>query len=134
MWNKFTVIGGAILIVASLVTSGFVLEDRFNNQDDHDRDISTERKFTKMELNKIEDHLVMNLKEFRTEQQAIFKSQKRESDYRYYTNLLENIQSQIYSLRQWLREHPNDSEAKEDYKNLKKKRDVVKSKLDNLVQ
>ena len=134
MWNKFTVIGGVILIVASLVTSGFVLEDRFNNQDDHDRDISTERKFTKMELNKIEDHLVMNLKEFRTEQQAIFKSQKRESDYRYYTNLLENIQSQIYSLRQWLREHPNDSEAKEDYKNLKKKRDVVKSKLDNLVQ
>ena len=134
MWNKFTVIGGVILIVASLVTSGFVLEDRFNNQDDHDKDISTERKFTKMELNKIEDHLVMNLKEFRTEQQAIFKSQKRESDYRYYTNLLENIQSQIYSLRQWLREHPNDSEAKEDYKNLKKKRDVVKSKLDNLVQ
>ena len=134
MWNKFTVIGGAILIVASLVTSGFVLEDRFNNQDDHDKDISNERKFTKMELNKIEDHLVMNLKEFRTEQQAIFKSQKRESDYRYYTNLLENIQSQIYSLRQWLREHPNDSEAKEDYKNLKKKRDVVKSKLDNLVQ
>ena len=134
MWNKFTVIGGAILIVASLVTSGFVLEDRFNNQDDHDRDISTERKFTKMELNKIEDHLVMNLKEFRTEQQAIFKSQKRESDYRYYTNLLENIQSQIYSLRQWLREHPSDSEAKEDYKNLKKKRDVVKNKLDNLVQ
>ena len=134
MWNKFTVIGGVILIVASLVTSGFVLEDRFNNQDDHDRDISTERKFTKMELNKIEDHLVMNLKEFRTEQQTIFKSQKRESDYRYYTNLLENIQSQIYSLRQWLREHPNDSEAKEDYKNLKKKRDVVKSKLDNLVQ
>ena len=134
MWNKFTVIGGVILIVASLVTSGFVLEDRFNNQDDHDKDISTERKFTKMELNKIEDHLVMNLKEFRTEQQAIFKSQKRESYYRYYTNLLENIQSQIYSLRQWLREHPNDSEAKEDYKNLKKKRDVVKSKLDNLVQ
>lgn len=134
MWNKFTVIGGVILIVASLVTSGFVLEDRFNNQDDHDKDISNERKFTKMELNKIEDHLVMNLKEFRTEQQAIFKSQKRESDYRYYTNLLENIQSQIYSLRQWLREHPNDSEAKEDYKNLKKKRDVVKSKLDNLVQ
>ena len=95
MWNKFTVIGGAILIVASLVTSGFVLEDRFNNQDDHDKDISNERKFTKIELNKIEDHLVMNLKEFRTEQQAIFKSQKRESDYRYYTNLLENIQSQI---------------------------------------
>jgi GrpB-like predicted nucleotidyltransferase (UPF0157 family) len=134
MWNKFTVIGGAILIVASLVTSGFVLEDRFNNQEDHDKDILNERKFTEMQLNKVEDHLVMNLKEFRIEQQTIFKSQKRESDYRYYTNLLENIQSQIYSLRQWLREHPNDSEAKEDYQNLKKKRDVVKIKLDNLVQ
>jgi GrpB-like predicted nucleotidyltransferase (UPF0157 family) len=134
MWNKFTVVGGAILLVASLVTSGFVLEDRFNNQDDHDKDILNERKFTEMQLDKVEEHLVMNLKEFRMEQQAIFKSQKRESDYRYYTNLLENIQSQIYSLRQWLREHPNDSEAKEDYKNLKEKRDIVKGKLNNLVQ
>ena len=34
---------GAFLLVASLVVSGFVIEDRYNNQEHHDKDIKTER-------------------------------------------------------------------------------------------
>jgi hypothetical protein len=37
-------------------------------------------------------------------------------------------------MRQWLRQHPNDSEAMEDYDNLKQKKDLVKSKLDELMK
>jgi hypothetical protein len=134
MWKKITVIGGAILIVASLVTTGFVLEDRYNNQDDHDKDIAGEREVTNLKFENIEKHLVMNLEQFRKEQQVSLENQKRENDYRYYSNLLDSIQNQIYKMRQWLRQHPNDSEAMEDYDNLKQKKDLVKSKLDELMK
>jgi len=134
MWKKITVIGGAILLVASLVTTGFVLEDRYNNQDHHDKDIVSERNITNLKFENVEKQLVMNLEQFRKDQQISLKDQRRENDYRYYSSLLENIQSQIYKLRQWLRQHPNDSEAKEDYNSLKQKRDLVKNKLDELIK
>ena len=132
--KKFASIGGAVLLVIGLVTTGFVLEDRYNNQNDHDKDIVHERSITALVVNNVEDKLVMNLEQFRKEQQVSLKSQKRENDYRYYTGLLENINSQIYKIKQWLREHPTDNEAREDYQHLQKKRDDVQSKLNTLMK
>ena len=131
--KKFASIGAAVLLVVGLVTTGFVLEDRYNNQNDHDKDIVHERSITALVVNNVEDKLVMNLEQFRKEQQVSLKSQKRENDYRYYTGLLENINSQIYKIKQWLRENPTDGEAREDYEHLKKKRDYVQSKLNTLM-
>jgi len=133
MWKKVMVIGGALLLVSSLVFAGFVLEDRYNNQIHHDKDLTTEREITDLHFDNMEKQLVTNLKQFQQEQQLSLKSQQRENDYRYYSNLLENINNQIYKLRQWIRQHPDDLEAKEDYSNLQKKRDLVKQKLNELM-
>ena len=134
MWKKLSVIGGAVLLVIGLVTSGFVIEDRYNNQKHHDKDIVHERQITSLGLDKVETQIVMNLKEFRKEQQVSLKSQKRENDYRYYMGVLENIQAQTYKMRQWLRQHPNDQEAREDYNSLKQKEVKVKQKLEQLMR
>lgn len=133
MWKKVVTIGGALLFVSSLVFAGFVLEDRYNNQIHHDKDLTAQREITDIQFEIIEKQVVMNLKQFQKEQQLSLKSQQRENDYRYYSNLLENINNQIYKLRQWIRQHPDDLEAKEDYSNLQKKRDLVKQKLNNLM-
>jgi len=133
MWKRITVMGGSLLFVSSLVFAGFVIEDRYNNQTHHNKDLISERKITDLHFDNIEKQLVMNLKQFQQEQQLSLKSQQRENDYRYYSNLLENINNQIYKLRQWIRQHPDDLEAKEDYSNLQKKRDLVKQKLNELM-
>jgi len=130
MWKK---IAGGFLLVFALVTSGFVIEDRYNNQKHHDKDINNERNITSLKLDGAEIKLVMNLEQFRQEQQVSIKDIKKENDYRYYSRLLENINSQIYKLRQWLRQHPSDADAREDYQDLKKKRGLVKMKLDSLM-
>lgn len=134
MWKKISVFGGAALLVLGLITSGFVVEDRYNNQDHHDKDITVERSITEMKLDKVETELVMNLKQFQKEQQVSLKSQKRENDYRYYMGVLENIQAQIYKLRQWLRQHPGDQEAREDYNSLRQKETNVKQRLTELMK
>jgi hypothetical protein len=133
MWKKVVTIGGSLLFVSSLVFAGFVFEDRYNNQIDHNKDLVSERSITDLQFENIEKQVVMNLKQFQKEQQLSSESQRRENDYRYYSNLIENINNQIYKLRQWIRQHPDDLEAKEDYSNLQKKRDLVKQKLDELM-
>ena len=130
MWKKIT---GILVICAALVTSGFVLEDRYNNQNHHDKDLVNERSITTLQIDKVEYQLVMNLKQFQKEQQVSIKSQKREADYRYYTGLLENIRSQIYKIRQWLRQNPADREAIDDYNHLRQKEKQVVTKLNQLM-
>ena len=133
MWRKISVIGGAFLLVVGLVTSGFVIEDRYNNQEHHDKDIGVERNITTLTFDNLENKIVMNLDQMRKEQKVSLKAQKRESDYRYYYGLLESINAQLYKIKQWIRQNPGDQDARNDYAQLQKKRDQVKQKLDSLM-
>ena len=131
--KKFTSIAALALLVIGLVTSGFVMEDRYNNQVDHDKSISVERKVTTLEFEKIEQSLVMNLKQFQLEQKVSMDSQQRVNDYRYYSDVLNNIRLQLSKLRQELRDNPDNQDIREDYRNLKIREKEVKNKLDNLL-
>jgi len=121
--KKVASFGASVILVIGLITSGFVIEDRYNNQDDHDKDIIHEREIVDMKLEKVEQEVVMNLKQF-----------QKSSDYKYYSQILETIDSQLYQIRQWMRQHPDDQEAKVDYNNLLEKRKKVKEKLDSLME
>jgi len=121
--KKVASFGASVILVIGLITSGFVIEDRYNNQDDHNKDIIHEREIVDMKLEKVEQEVVMNLKQF-----------QKSSDYKYYSQILETIDSQLYQIRQWMRQHPDDQEAKVDYNNLLEKRKKVKEKLDSLME
>lgn len=123
MWKKVSIIGSAFLLVIGLVTSGFVIEDRFNNQEHHDKDLMHEREVVEMKMTNFEEQVAANLQQL-----------QRSNDYKYYSQMLENINTQIYKIRQWLRQHPQDMEAREDYENLKKKRDTIQNKLNELMR
>ena len=123
MWKKVSIIGSAFLLVIGLVTSGFVIEDRFNNQEHHDKDLMHEREVVEMKMTNFEEQVAANLQQL-----------QRSNDYKYYSQMLENINAQIYKIRQWLRQHPQDMEAREDYENLKKKRDIIQNKLNELMR
>ncbi len=123
MWKKISIIGSGFLLAIALVTSGFVIEDRYNNQTHHDKDIQHEREVTKLELAGFEKQIVTTLQQF-----------QKSSDYKYYSQILENLNEQMYKLRQWLREHPNDQDAREDYENIKTKIDMIKQKLNSLME
>lgn len=133
MWKKISVIGGAFLLVISLVTSGFVIEDRYNNQNDHEKDLATERKVTELELQNLETELVMNLKQFQIEQKVSIEQQRRENDYRYYSGVLEDLDRKLYEVGERLRQNPNDQNALEAKVYLKKKREQVQQKLNSLM-
>jgi molecular chaperone DnaK (HSP70) len=121
--KKFASIAGGFLLVLSLVASGFVIEDRYNNQTDHEKDIKYQEQLTELKFEKFEEQIVMNLEQF-----------QKSSDYKYYSQILEDIDAQLYKIRQWLRQHPDDLEAREDYQNLLEKRKKVKEKLDSLME
>jgi hypothetical protein len=130
MWKKVT---GILVICAALITSGFVLEDRYNNQKHHDKDLVNERSITTLQLDKVEYQLVMNLKQFQKEQQVSLKAQKRENDYRYYTGVLNNIKRQMSQLRQDIRQQPNNTQLRDDYKYLQQQETQVHNKLNQLM-
>jgi hypothetical protein len=121
--KKFVSLGGAVLLVIGLITSGFVVEDRFNNQEHHDKDMVHAREVVEMKMTQFEEQVASNLQQM-----------QRSNDYNYYSRILEDLNLEIYKMRQWIRQHPNDMEAKDDYENLKKKRDKVKEKLDSLMR
>ena len=131
--KKFASIAGAFLLVVSLVVSGFVIEDRYNNQEHHDKDLANQSKMIDTKFDGFEKQLVMNLKQFQMEQKVSLEAQKKENDYRYYMGMLENIRAQLYKLRQWMRQHPNDQDAKQDYNNLIQKEQAVQQKLNELM-
>jgi hypothetical protein len=121
--KKVASVGGAVLLVIGLVSSGFVIEDRYANEKDVEVGLTHEREVTDLHFKNFEEQVVMNLKQLQVQQ-----------DYRYYMSMLENVDTQIYKIKQWLREHPNDQEAKEDYQNLKNKRNEIKQRLDELMR
>ena len=108
MWKK---IAGGFLLVIGLVTSGFVIEDRYNNQNHHDKDIVTERSLTNKDLEKLETAVVMNLKQMNTEQTA----QRKQTDTRYYLDQLDYFNRQIRDTERRLRSNRNDQNAKDDF-------------------
>ena len=121
--KKVASVGGAVLLVIGLVSSGFVIEDRYANEKDVEVGLTHEREVTDLHFKNFEEQVVMNLKQLQVQQ-----------DYRYYMSMLENVDTQIYKIKQWLREHPNDQEAKEDYQNLKNKRNEIRKRLDELMR
>lgn len=133
MWKKVSIIGGAFLLVIGLVTSGFVIEDRYNNQEHHDKDLVHERELNSKELEGLEKQVVMNLKQLEVKQEASIKSVKRESDYRYYSGVLEDLDLKIKEL-EWRRQNnPNDANVREALEYYTQKRVKVKQKLDSLM-
>lgn len=133
-WKILSTVVGAIVLISSLAGAMFWAEDRYNNQDHHDADIIRERSFTALKMENLEKAIVMNLEQFRKEQELNLKKTKRLNDYRYYTNILEDINREILKIKQYLRTNPNDSDAKEDYEDLKVKRHDIKQKLRNLME
>jgi hypothetical protein len=130
MWKKVSIIGGAFLLVLALVTSGFVIEDRYNNQKHHDKDLKTERSLTDKDLEGLENQVVMNLKQFGVEQ----KAQRKQNDTRYYLDQLDTFNRQIRDSERRLRANPNDQNAKDDLNYFTNERNKVRQKLDVLTR
>ena len=128
MWKKISMMAGAFLLVASLVVSGFVIEDRYNNQEHHDKDIKTERVLTDKDLENLENQVVMNLKQFNVEQKAQAKQSKMER----YLDLLDSFNRQIRDAERRIRVNPNDQGAKDDFNYFTNQRNKVRQKIDAL--
>jgi hypothetical protein len=116
--------------VLALVTSGFVIEDRYNNQKHHDKDLKTERSLTDKDLEGLENQVVMNLKQFGVEQ----KAQRKQNDTRYYLDQLDTFNRQIRDSERRLRANPNDQNAKDDLNYFTNERNKVRQKLDVLTR
>lgn len=127
MWKK---IAGGFLLVIGLVTSGFVIEDRYNNQNHHDKDIVTERSLTNKDLEKLETAVVMNLKQMNTEQTA----QRKQTDTRYYLDQLDYFNRQIRDTERRLRSNRNDQNAKDDFNYYTNEKNKVRQKLEALTR
>ena len=128
MWKKVSMIAGAFLLMASLVTSGFVIEDRYNNQKHHDKDIVTERALTNKDLYNLENQVVMNLKQFSTEQVARNKQDRMDR----YLDLLDSFNRQIRDSERRIRENFNDQNAKDDLNYFTNQRNRIRQKIDVL--
>jgi len=128
MWKKVSIIGGAFLLVIGLVTSGFVIEDRYNNQEHHDKDIVTERKLTDKDLEGLEKQVVMNLKQFSVEQTSRNKQDRMDR----YLDLLDSFNRQIRDAERRMRANPNDQNARDDFNYFTNQRNKVRQKIDAL--
>jgi len=120
--------GGAFLLVIGLVTSGFVIEDRYNNQIHHDKDLVIQRELTDKDLEGLEKQIVMNLKQFGAEQAA----QRKQNDTRYYLDQLDGFSRQIRDAERRLSANPNDQNARDDLSYFTNQRNKVRQKIDTL--
>jgi len=128
MWKKISVIGGAFLLVIGLVTSGFVIEDRYNNQEHHDKDLATQRQLTNKDLEGLEKQVVMNLKQFSVEQSARNRQDRMDR----YLDLLDSFNRQIRDAERRLRANPSDQSARDDLNYFTNQRNKVRQKIDAL--
>lgn len=128
MWKKISMLSGAFLLVIGLVTSGFVIEDRYNNQEHHDKDIVTQRQLTNKDLEGLENQIVMNLKQLSTEQTSLNKQNKIDR----YLDLLDSFNRQIRTAERRLRANPNDQNARSDLNYFTNQRNRVRKKIDVL--
>lgn len=128
MWKKISVIGGAFLLVIGLVTSGFVIEDRYNNQEHHDKDLATQRQLTNKDLEGLEKQVVMNLKQFSVEQTARNRQDRMDR----YLDLLDSFNRQIRDAERRLRANPSDQSARDDLNYFTNQRNKVRQKIDAL--
>lgn len=129
MWKKISVIGGAFLLVIGLVTSGFVIEDRYTNESHHETDLKHEREVTSEKMNNLENQIVMNLKEFSVEQ----KAQRKRDEYQYYSNELDKLDQRIRELERYERANPADQGIKNDLRYYRDRRNKIRQKLDMLM-
>lgn len=127
--KKFASIAGGFLLVIALVTSGFVVEDRYNNQNDHDKDIIHEREMVESKADILETQIAMNLKEIQVQQQIANK----QNDYRYYIGVLEDVDRKIEETQRKLNANPNDQNARNDLQYYKQKKAKIRAKLDALM-
>lgn len=126
MWKR---IAGGFLLVIGLVTSGFVIEDRYNNQNHHDKDMSHERELNDSKNTGLETQIAMNLKEIQVQQQI----SNKQSDYRYYRGVMEDVERKITEIRRALNVNPNNQNARNDLQYYQQKKAKVRAKLDALM-
>jgi multidrug efflux pump subunit AcrB len=127
--KKFASVAGGFLLVIALVTSGFVIEDRYNNQNDHDKDIIHERQITEDKTAILESQIAMNLKEIQVQQQIANK----QNDYRYYIGVFEDVDRKIEETQRKLNANPNDQNVRNDLQYYQQKKAKIRVKLDALM-
>jgi multidrug efflux pump subunit AcrB len=127
--KKFASVAGGFLLVIALVTSGFVIEDRYNNQNDHDKDIIHERQITEDKTTILESQIAMNLKEIQVQQQIANK----QNDYRYYIGVFEDVDRKIEETQRKLNANPNDQNVRNDLQYYQQKKAKIRVKLDALM-
>jgi multidrug efflux pump subunit AcrB len=127
--KKFASVAGGFLLVIALVTSGFVIEDRYNNQNDHDKDIIHERQITEDKTTILESEIAMNLKEIQVQQQIANK----QNDYRYYIGVFEDVDRKIEETQRKLNANPNDQNVRNDLQYYQQKKAKIRVKLDALM-
>ena len=108
--KKFFSIAGGALLVLGLVTSGFVIEDRYNNQKHHDKDIVHEREINESKNVQLETQIASNLKEIQVQQQI----SNKQSDYRYYRGVMEDVERKLEEIQRKLNANPSDQNARND--------------------
>lgn len=126
MFKKIAI---GFLLVVSLVVSGFVFEDRYNNQDDHDKDKVNERELNDAKNYKMGMQVAMNLKEMQTQQQI----SNKQNDYRYYSGVLRDVERKIEEIQRKLNANPNNQNARNDLQYYKQRKVEVRAKLNALM-
>jgi multidrug efflux pump subunit AcrB len=127
--KMFKKIAIGFLLVVSLVVSGFVFEDRYNNQDDHDKDKVNERELNDAKNYKMGMQVAMNLKEMQTQQQI----SNKQNDYRYYSGVLRDVERKIEEIQRKLNANPNNQNARNDLQYYKQRKVEVRAKLNALM-
>lgn len=132
-WKILTAIIGGISMLMVITGAVFLAEDRYTNQVHHEKDIKTVNETTDLKLEHIEYEIVMTLKQFREEQNAINEKQQKQMDYKYYMRVLDDLDIRISKIKGYLRTNPDNEEAKEELRYLQEKRDKVKKQLEELL-
>jgi hypothetical protein len=98
-----TIIGSVVLGI-SLITGVFTIDSRYA---------------TSADLKKTEATIVKTLEQFQINQE------RKNLEQRYV-----NITDRVYDYKALIKKNPNDAELKEDYQNLLKEKEAIKSKLE----
>jgi prefoldin subunit 5 len=121
---------GVIVTVGAVFAAVWAFDDRYTNEPDHTRDVATLKEKTKQGLDALEQDVAMVLKDFQQEMQK----QAKRNDYRYYTEMLADINFQIRKMVVYVNEHPTEQWAKDELKYLETRRDAVQKKLNELME
>ena len=86
------------------------------------------------DVKELEVQVVKTLKEFSQQQMQIQQTYEYKNDYKFYQFQYDKLGNDLINLRREMRTNPDDQLLKEDYNEVKHQRELLKQKMDSLLE